>query len=361
MDEGKYTGLILLDLQKAFDTVNHGILLQKLSSIGMNTNATEWFNSYLSGRTQFVDLGGVHSKLNTISCGVPQGSILGPLLFLIYVNDMISVIGKECNLFLYADDSALAVTSKSLSFIEQTLTANMEALSEWLCINKLSLHLGKTECILFHSKRRIKDSQPLCITCNGVKLRTTKCIKYLGAYIDEAMTGTQMFEFSYRKISNTLKFLFRNKQFLDQKVKILLINSLVQPRFDYACNYWFRSIGKTNQDKLQRMQNKCLRFIFNLGNRTSIRVQHFIELQMLNVKDRVDYLSLCQLYNIEAGRSPVYLNNLTPTYQHNYNTRSSSSKRNFVPRVGSHAKDSFKNLDIFIPYMYICRWACKTV
>ena len=80
MDEGKYTGLILLDLQKAFDTVNHGILL---SSIGMNTNATEWFNSYLSGRTQFVDLGGVHSKPNTISCGVPQGSILGPLLFLI--------------------------------------------------------------------------------------------------------------------------------------------------------------------------------------------------------------------------------------------------------------------------------------
>ena len=120
MDQGLITGMILLDLQKAFDTVNHQILLDKLKCIGATQNCTNWFDSYLTNRNQQVDLGGNMSEPLTITCGVPQGSILGPLLFLLYVNDM-SLATQE-KLMLYADDSGIIVSGKSILDIEKTLS-----------------------------------------------------------------------------------------------------------------------------------------------------------------------------------------------------------------------------------------------
>ena len=117
-DQGNLTGMILLDLQKAFDTVDHEILLKKLSAAGLSIPATSWFGSYLKDRNQFVELNNTKSDLNPVTCGVPQGSILGPLLFLLYVNDMTSSVEKCCNLYLYADDSGLSVSGKNVKEIE---------------------------------------------------------------------------------------------------------------------------------------------------------------------------------------------------------------------------------------------------
>ena len=130
MDSGNLTGLILLDLQKAFDTVNHDILLRKLSAPGISDSATSWCRSYLTGRGQFVDLSGVSSPTLGITSGVPQGSILGPLLFLLYVNDMVTAIDAHCKLFIYADDSILAVSGNKIADIESILSKNMGALSD---------------------------------------------------------------------------------------------------------------------------------------------------------------------------------------------------------------------------------------
>ena len=149
-DKGNFTGMVLLDLQKAFDTVNHYILLYKLTALGMNGESAEWFRSYLSGRKQVVDVNGTISVGRIVTCGVPQGSILGPLLFLFYVNDMSATV--RCKLLLYADDSALLVSGKDVAEIEAALNVEHEAVQEWLVDNKLSLHLGKTESILFASK-----------------------------------------------------------------------------------------------------------------------------------------------------------------------------------------------------------------
>ena len=119
MDQGHFVGMVLLDLQKAFYTVDHGILLMKLKALGLSQDVSKWFQSYLSDRQQLVDVSGTLSSHANISCGVPQGSILGPLLFLIYVNDM---SGAVCNkLLLYADDSAILVADKCLSNIETVL------------------------------------------------------------------------------------------------------------------------------------------------------------------------------------------------------------------------------------------------
>ena len=145
--------MIMLDLQKAFDTVDHDILCRKLRAIGVES--VEWFRSYLTDRSQSVHVNGAKSDFSSVVCGVPQGSILVPLLFLAYVNDMQTSISSFCKLILYADYSAILFSHKDPSHIRQVLGKELENCSKWLIDNKLSLHLGKTECILFGSKRKL--------------------------------------------------------------------------------------------------------------------------------------------------------------------------------------------------------------
>jgi ribonuclease P/MRP protein subunit RPP40 len=134
-DKGNYTGMVLLDLQKAFDTVDHHILMIKLKALGFDEPTIAWFQSYLNGRLQAVEIGGTLSTPASVLCGVPQGSILGPLLFLIYVNDM--PLAVRCKLLLYADDSALIVTDKNITEIQQTLSSELESIRGWLIDNCL--------------------------------------------------------------------------------------------------------------------------------------------------------------------------------------------------------------------------------
>ena len=136
--------MVVIDLQKAFDTVNHKILLSKLRALGLDQVAIKWIASYLRDRQQIVQIGDTHSDSFYIKCGVPQGSILGPLLFLIYANDMRAAV--NCKLLLYADYPALLTSGKDVSEIECVLGRELESFSEWLEENSccLSVHLGKT-------------------------------------------------------------------------------------------------------------------------------------------------------------------------------------------------------------------------
>ena len=149
MDKGNYTGMVMIDLQKAFDTVDHDILLNKLKAIGLDDLSTSWFSSYLKKWFQKTEVDGIFSDPILVPCGVPQGSILGPL-HLIDVNDMEAAV--SCRLILYADDSALLVSGTSVSVIEKTLGHELTFLSEWLVDNKLSIHLAHlaTSLILCH-------------------------------------------------------------------------------------------------------------------------------------------------------------------------------------------------------------------
>ena len=160
-DRGMMTGMILIDLQKAFDTIDHDVLLQKLYAIGFSKRTVNWFKSYLSNRSFKVNLGNNFSQHASVSCGVPQGSILGPLLFLIYVNDMSQAV--KCHLFLYADDSCLVCQHKDINEIEKPLNVNFSSICDWFVDNKLSIHFGedKTKSILFASKFKNKNIKKL--------------------------------------------------------------------------------------------------------------------------------------------------------------------------------------------------------
>ena len=149
--------MILIDLQKAFDTIDHDILLQKLYAIGFSKHTVNWLQSYLSYRSFLVNVGNNFSQPASVSCGVPQGSILGPLLFLIYVNDMSQAV--KCDLFLYADDTCLVCQHKDINKIENQLNEDFSNICDWFVDNKLSIHFGedKTKSILFASKFKRKN------------------------------------------------------------------------------------------------------------------------------------------------------------------------------------------------------------
>ena len=180
--------MLLLDLQKAFDTVNHAILLSKLRSIGSDTRTVEWFRSYLTGRTQITDINGTISSETIITCGAPQGSILGPLLFNLYINDMQNSV--SCKLMLYADDSILLVPGNNVTYISNSLQLQLGLIRDWLSINKLSLHIGKTQSILFGTKRKLNNCEKLNVICDGNLIESKTNVKYLGLIIDETLSGT---------------------------------------------------------------------------------------------------------------------------------------------------------------------------
>ena len=183
--QGLYAGMVLLDLQKAFDTVDHDILCKKLETMGLDF--TNWFKSYLKGRTQVVIANETSSEAGSVTCGVPQGSILGPLLFLCYVNDMPMSI--KCKLLLYADDSALIISGKDPKVIAEKLTKELESCQQWLMDNKLSLHLGKTEAMIFGTKRKLKKVESFEVKCGNIKINNVNEVKYLGLQIDDNLSG----------------------------------------------------------------------------------------------------------------------------------------------------------------------------
>ena len=186
--------------------------------MGVSQAAVNWFISYLGGKVQAVEISGVFSEFRSVTCGVPQGSILGPLLFLMYVNDMKAVV--KCKLLLYADDSALLASSSDVSEIEDVLSRELESVSEWLVENRLSLHLGKTESILFGSNKRLAKRRELHITCcYGNDIESGAKVTYLGVTLDQNLSGSSMITKIVSKCNNKIKFLYRNAKNLDKKTR----------------------------------------------------------------------------------------------------------------------------------------------
>ena len=233
MGYGKFVGMVLIDLQKAFDTVDHGILIEKLRAIGVGS--VSWFSSYLSERRQCVDVAGTKSDFLPVSCGVPQGSILGPLLFLIYINDM--SISLNCMLSLYADDSALIFSHKDSEVIAERLSLELTTCKKWLVDNRLSLHVGKTECLLFGSGARLKGVGEFRVTCEGSPVKRVFNVKYLGVTLDERLNGSTHVGNILKTCSARLAFLYRNSSLLDSKCRKTLCSALIHSHTAHTQSY----------------------------------------------------------------------------------------------------------------------------
>ena len=177
LDDKKIAGGIFVDLQKAFDTVNHEILIEKLSHYGIRGKTNDWFRSHLSNRMQYVSILGNDSGIKYMKHGVPQGSVLGPLLFLIYINDLNKAI-KYSKVYHFADYTNLLKISNSPSQLRSQINIDLKLLYKWLLANKISLNCAKTESIIFHKPGQ-KPSYEFKFKMNGHRVRPSDSIKYL--------------------------------------------------------------------------------------------------------------------------------------------------------------------------------------
>jgi hypothetical protein len=168
-------------LKKAFDTVDHKILLKKMEFYGVRGLTNQWFSSYLINRKQFVSVGNAISEQKPITCGVPQGSVLGPLLFLLYINDF-SFSATNLDFHLFADDSNLFYSHKNLQSLEKNLNEQLSMVDKWLCTNKLYLNIEKTNFIVFHPAQK-KINYSLILKMQEQQIREKQNIKYLGIFL----------------------------------------------------------------------------------------------------------------------------------------------------------------------------------
>ena len=276
----------------------------------------------------------VESNPAGMTCGVPQGSILGPLLFLLYVNDMKAAV--NCELLLYAYDSALLVSGKDVVNIESLLSEELSNVGNWLVDNKLSLHLGKTESILLGSKVKHGKSPNLNVKCKGTKINPKSVVKYLGAEIDQHVAGEDMASKIIKKIGSRIKFLARKRKYLDSETIKLLVAALVQCHFEYACSSWYSGLTKKTKGKLQVCQTKLIRTVLKLPPRTHLDYSHFKLLSWLPVGKRVNQLKLCHVHNVIHDTAPKYMSNyfIPVNSSHIIGTRSSQASR-IVPRYRS--------------------------
>ena len=185
LDNNRFSCGVFIDLEKVLDTVNHQILLTKLYHYGIRGVANKWFYSYLTSRYQKVSLSGESSKRLPITCGVPQGSILGPFLFLLYIIDMHLCV-KSSTIHHFADDTNLLYSWKSLTVLRKSINKDLELLYDWLCANRLSLNTGKTEFILFRPQR-YKITERVTLKMHHSKLFESPKIKYLCLILDNKL------------------------------------------------------------------------------------------------------------------------------------------------------------------------------
>ena len=270
----------------------------------------------------------------------------------------------NCDLYLYADDSALLVSGKDICEIEQKLQFNLENVSQWLINNKLSLHLGKTESILYGSRSKLNNERDMVIKVKDEFIKPQKSVKYLGAHLDQCLSGISMSENVMKKCNQCLKFLYRKAEFLQFKERLMICNALIQPVFDYGSNFWFRGLGKCVRSKLQICQNKTIRFILNSCSRQHIGTNEFHTVKWLSVEKRVDFRTLCNMHKIYYNKAPQYLcQSSLISFCHQHNTRYSNMSF-FVPNVKSNGKISFNYSGIVLwnklpGNIKLCEDVCK--
>jgi hypothetical protein len=280
LNNGKFCIGLFLDLKKAFDVCSHAILLKKLEKgFGIKNTALLWFKKYLSNRTQVVDINGNVSRPCNIDISVLQGSILGPILFLCYINDLPNV--TDLDMFLFADDASGLKASNNLSELVDKCNTEIQKLANWFRANKMAVNTNKTKFIIFHTKGKKIEMQnktvvfnnneigkaedpslitPLERICNSNADPQKRAFKLLGVYFDENLSFNYHVNYLCCKLSKSLFFLNRAKNFVDKKSLTMLYYALVHSNLLY-CIGTLSTMTLTNFRKIKLLQKKAVRIV----------------------------------------------------------------------------------------------------
>ena len=330
LDSGNISSLIMLDLSCAFDTIDHEILVHRLHSVfGLNDTVISWVCSYLSSRTQTIVISDYQSDPLPLNFGVPQGSVLGPVFFIMYTQPLSNVICKfGVSHVSYADDTQLydkCAVNDADSMIDRLQNCILDV-NSWMESNKLSLNASKTEAILITSPRNsLADNLPSSITVNNSSIQFSDSLSSLGLTIDNTLsmhayvlTICKLAYFELRRISSI-------RHLLSSSATKTLVCSFVLSRLDY-CNSVLAGSPQYLMDKLQRVQNNAARLV--LRKRKSDHATPLLSsLHWLPISSRIQYKVCSLTYSSLFDSCPIYLSNLLQLYSPTRQLRSSNDTR----------------------------------
>ena len=258
MDKIEHIIGLFLDFAKAFDTVNHDILLSKLNHYGIRGTVLQWFQSYLSSRKQTVRISETNSELKNVTCGVPQGSILGPLLFLIYINDL-SAVSQITFPIMHAEYTNIFIRGKDLPKMEHDLNIEIQNISQWLKANKLSLNIKKTCTMTFSNipsvRKRINN-----IYIDGTQIDTVSHTQFLGVIIYNKINWNEHIKYTCKQISKSVGIFWKIKNKVNKKTLINLYYTFIYPFIIYCNIVWGRA-PKIYLSKIHILQKQIIRII----------------------------------------------------------------------------------------------------
>ena len=333
LDNKRFGCGIFIDLQKAFDTVNHEILLSKLEHYGVRGCALEWFRSYLSDRKQYVSVNGSNSNLLSITCGVPQGSVLGPLLFLVYINDLPNA-SKKLNFYLFADDTNIYCESKDLSNLLKIVNKELRSIKRWLDANKPSLNIDKTNYIIFHSSYRNVPSDST-IKIGKKQIKRVKFVKFLGLLLDEHLSWKYHLSELSKKLARTCGIFFKIRNLLPLDVLLCLYNALFLSFLQYGLIVWGQTFA-SYIDPIFKLQKKAVRAI-SFQPRLSPSFPIFKDLKLLKLSEIFELRLLTFVYDSVNKTSPCCFHDffLFSSSVHQYSTRQASQGDLYLYRMNS--------------------------
>ena len=325
MNKGYLNGVVFLDLKKAFDCVDHSILLRKLELYGIKGVELNWFKSYLSNRIQRCKIGQTISEPQKIRSGIPQGSNLGPLLFLLYINDLPNCL-KYTKANMFADDTNLTTASLNKEELQRRLNSDLELMHNWLLANKLTLNKEKTEYMLIGSHQRLStvETDPI-LEFGDTKIKRVNHAKSLGIIIDEQLLWKNQIEAISSKVSKGIGVLRRIKNCVPKTTLIKVYNALVLPYFDYCSLVWSNCSDQLIS-KLQKMQNRAARVITGRSYETPSS-EVLRELDWKPLIDHWEKNSLVFMYKAKRNELPENLMDLFEIKNNiNYNLRSNGNE-----------------------------------
>ena len=319
LDAGNFACGIFIDLQKAFDTVDHDILLKKLDHYGIRGNANNWIKSYLSNRKQFVSINGFESVLLPVTIGVPQGSVLGPLLFLLYINDLNSCV-RYSIVHHFADDTNLLTISNSIKKLSRQVNCDLRSLTNWLKANKIALNIKKTEFILFKKPSAVINDFPF-VKMDGKKISPSRQIKYLGIYIDENLSWKYHITQLSNKLCRANGMLSKIRHFVTPSLLKTIYHAIFSSHMRYGCIVWGQ-IGSPLRSRICNLQNKALRIMCfaKLFDKTK---PLFVKLNLLQFSDVVLLENILLSHAFVTKSLPVSFNDFfsLTNIVHRYETR----------------------------------------
>jgi len=348
VDRGDFAALALLDLSAAFDTVDHEILLQRLqSSFSIDGSALRWFRSYLFGRTQYVRRGAIRSTVSYLACGVPQGSVLGPILFIIYTADLAALVTR-CGLspHLYADDTQIfgACSPTSVDAFLSNVNECVSVVADWMYSNRLQLNQDKTEfiwCTTGRSQHRLPAAGPTIGSCTVVPSST---VRDLGVYIDSDLSMKSHVQQTVSRCFSALRRLRSIRRQVPTAVFQSLVVALVLSRLDY-CNSVLAGLPANLIQRLQSAQNAAVRLIYRIRRYDHI-TDALISLHWLRVPERISFKIAVLTYRSLNCSAPSYLSSYftrVADVPSRHRLRSASTSRLTIPftRRSTIGKRSF--------------------